>query len=194
MRRPTRGRAGPGMGRNARARSSRRGHHAIGVPPADADGILERLSRPTGSPGVPARPTRRSATGSRLPYVNRRPRRGVRSRDGFTGNHEELCRFRKRPRPHLPPKRRALPLALLSSLVMPLAAAAAEPQTIPPSWRNIETGWVIPDESYADQPYIVKCDDGAWLCVITTAAGKEGITASTSWGRAVRTSAGRGRP
>jgi len=43
-------------------------------------------------------------------------------------------------------------------------------------WRNIETGLVIPDESYSDQPYVVKTNDGAWLCVMTTGAGHEGST------------------
>jgi hypothetical protein len=42
--------------------------------------------------------------------------------------------------------------------------------------RNITTGSVIPDESYSDQPYIVKTNDGAWLCVMTTGAGHEGAT------------------
>ena len=41
-------------------------------------------------------------------------------------------------------------------------------------WRNIKTGMVISDESYSDQPYIVKTNDGAWLCVMTTASGHEG--------------------
>jgi len=40
--------------------------------------------------------------------------------------------------------------------------------------RNITSGSVIPDEFYADQPYIVKTNDGAWLCVITTGPGAEG--------------------
>ncbi len=40
--------------------------------------------------------------------------------------------------------------------------------------RNIKTGLVIPDLSYSDQPYIVKTDDGAWLCCLTTGAGHEG--------------------
>jgi hypothetical protein len=40
--------------------------------------------------------------------------------------------------------------------------------------RNIRTGWEIPDETYADQPYVVKTDDGAWLCILTTGAGREG--------------------
>ena len=41
-------------------------------------------------------------------------------------------------------------------------------------WRNIATGRVIPTESYCDQPYIIKADDGAWLCVVTTGVGVEG--------------------
>ena len=40
--------------------------------------------------------------------------------------------------------------------------------------RHIVSGWNIPSEGYADQPYIVKTDDGAWLCVMTTGPGKEG--------------------
>ena len=43
-------------------------------------------------------------------------------------------------------------------------------------WRNIVNGRVIPDESYSDQPYIVKTDDSAWLCVMTTGSGHEGAT------------------
>ncbi len=41
-------------------------------------------------------------------------------------------------------------------------------------WRNVRQGLNIPAISYSDQPYIVKTDDGAWLCVITTGSGKEG--------------------
>ncbi|MBV6640604.1 MAG: exo-alpha-sialidase [Cyclobacteriaceae bacterium] len=41
-------------------------------------------------------------------------------------------------------------------------------------WRNITAGIEIPTRSYADQPYIVKTDDGAWLCILTTGAGREG--------------------
>ena len=40
--------------------------------------------------------------------------------------------------------------------------------------RNIKSGWEIPTESYSDQPYIVKTDDGAWLCAVTTGSGHEG--------------------
>ncbi len=61
------------------------------------------------------------------------------------------------------------------------AARAAEPArpasstgAIPDS-RHISNGWNIPSEGYADQPYIVKTDDGAWLCVITTGKGAEGV-------------------
>ena len=48
------------------------------------------------------------------------------------------------------------------------------PSAASPDWRHIVNGSVIPDEFYADQPYIVKTDDGAWLCVITTGKGAEG--------------------
>ncbi len=43
-----------------------------------------------------------------------------------------------------------------------------------PDPRNVATGLPIPTERYADQPYVVKTDDGAWLCVLTTGAGREG--------------------
>ncbi|MBN1933201.1 MAG: exo-alpha-sialidase [Anaerolineae bacterium] len=40
--------------------------------------------------------------------------------------------------------------------------------------RNIKTGRLIPTAAYCDQPYVVRTDDGAWLCVVTTGAGREG--------------------
>lgn len=43
-------------------------------------------------------------------------------------------------------------------------------------WRNIDNGDIIPDESYSDQPYIIKTNDGAWLCAMTTGSGHEGAT------------------
>ncbi len=43
-----------------------------------------------------------------------------------------------------------------------------------PDWRNIRQGLEIPTETYSDQPYIVRTDDGAWLCCVTTGAGREG--------------------
>ena len=44
----------------------------------------------------------------------------------------------------------------------------------PANVRNIVTGLEIPTISYSDQPYIVKTEDGAWLCCVTTGAGLEG--------------------
>ncbi len=41
-------------------------------------------------------------------------------------------------------------------------------------WRDIRNGLEIPTETYSDQPYIVRTDDGAWLCAVTTGAGHEG--------------------
>jgi hypothetical protein len=52
------------------------------------------------------------------------------------------------------------------------AVAVAQPHDP----RNIATGSIIPDEGYADQPYVVKTADGAWLSVITTGPGKEGAS------------------
>lgn len=81
-----------------------------------------------------------------------------------------------------------LPLVLFVTLLH--CACRLPAAEIPPNWRNIASGWTIPDKEYADQPYIVKCDDGAWLCVITTSDGHEGATSqhivatrSTDFGR-----------
>jgi hypothetical protein len=52
------------------------------------------------------------------------------------------------------------------------AVAALAAQT--PDWRQIANGREIPNEGYADQPYIVKTADGAWLAVLTTGKGMEG--------------------
>lgn len=43
-----------------------------------------------------------------------------------------------------------------------------------PDPRHIANGREIPTDSYSDQPYIVRTDDGAWLCCVTTGAGHEG--------------------
>ena len=70
-------------------------------------------------------------------------------------------------------KNRSTLLTLL--LLAPLAALTAEKPVAPATdSRLISTGRIIPSEGYADQPYIVKTDDGAWLCVMTTGVGKEG--------------------
>lgn len=60
-----------------------------------------------------------------------------------------------------------LPLAVLALSAISSAQEARD-------WRNITSGYEMPSEGYADQPYIVKTDDGAWLMVITTGAGVEG--------------------
>ena len=41
-------------------------------------------------------------------------------------------------------------------------------------WRRLDRGSVIPSSGYCDQPYIVRADDGAWLCCLTTGPGEEG--------------------
>lgn len=66
-----------------------------------------------------------------------------------------------------------LPLLALGFDWSHLARAAGP---VIPDPRHIANGWEIPSEGYADQPYIVKTDDGAWLCVMTTGKGHEGAT------------------
>ncbi|MGC8640560.1 MAG: LamG-like jellyroll fold domain-containing protein [Isosphaeraceae bacterium] len=53
-----------------------------------------------------------------------------------------------------------------------LTSAAVAAQA--PDPRHISRGRPIPSEGYADQPYVVKADDGAWVCVMTTGRGVEG--------------------
>ena len=43
-------------------------------------------------------------------------------------------------------------------------------------WRKVTAGREIPTETYCDQPYLVKTDDGAWLCILTTGTGREGAS------------------
>jgi hypothetical protein len=43
-----------------------------------------------------------------------------------------------------------------------------------PDPRHISNGFEIPTVNYADQPYVVKTGDGAWLCCVTTGEGREG--------------------
>ncbi len=59
-------------------------------------------------------------------------------------------------------------LLLFAVTMLPLAGAE--------DLRNIRTGWEIPTENYADQPYVVQTDDGAWLCILTTGSGHEGAS------------------
>src|SRR5690606_12980187 len=63
-----------------------------------------------------------------------------------------------------------LTVSIFQIIFIPYLVAQTE------DWRNITNGLVIPDETYSDQPYIVKTDDGAWLCVMTTGSGHEGAS------------------
>ena len=47
-------------------------------------------------------------------------------------------------------------------------------QEKPKDARNLSGGREIPVENYCDQPYVLRTDDGAWLCTVTTGPGKEG--------------------
>lgn len=47
-------------------------------------------------------------------------------------------------------------------------------QSATPDVRHLSHGREIPTESYSDQPFIVRTDDGAWLCCVTTGPGGEG--------------------
>jgi len=63
-------------------------------------------------------------------------------------------------------------LSAVAIAAITMSAALAE------DMRNIETGYVIPDEGYCDQPYVVITKDGNWLCLLTTAGGHEGASNS----------------
>ena len=39
--------------------------------------------------------------------------------------------------------------------------------------RYIRNGSKLPSECYVDQPYVIVCDDGSWLCTMTTSPGTE---------------------
>lgn len=43
-----------------------------------------------------------------------------------------------------------------------------------PDPRHLANGRFIPAGYYADQPFVVRTDDGAWLCVVTTGVADEG--------------------
>lgn len=69
--------------------------------------------------------------------------------------------------------------AFASALLAATVFAANAPRPVPPAPaipdpRHLANGRTIPSEGYADQPYIVQTDDGAWLCVMTTGTGVEG--------------------
>ncbi len=65
----------------------------------------------------------------------------------------------------------------IMAVAMLLDSIALASDSLPagiPDQRHIQTGKIIPDLSYSDQPYIVQTDDGAWLCCLTTGASHEG--------------------
>lgn len=55
-----------------------------------------------------------------------------------------------------------------------LTAYIAHAQSLDPDFRDRTEGLPIFQNGYVDQPYVVVLDDGSWLCVFTTNAGKEG--------------------
>ena len=67
-------------------------------------------------------------------------------------------------------------LVLGALALLPLGAEGADPagKSPVPDSRHLSNGWEIPGDRYCDQPYLVKTDDGAWLCAMTTAQGAEG--------------------
>ncbi len=76
------------------------------------------------------------------------------------------------------------------ALAIALSVITAGPVMLAEDSRSIRTGWDIPSETYADQPYVLKTDDSTWLCILTTGSGREGARGqhivslrSTSQGR-----------
>ncbi|KPL16730.1 MAG: hypothetical protein AMS26_03505 [Bacteroides sp. SM23_62] len=65
-------------------------------------------------------------------------------------------------------------MAIRSLILLCMLFSIAGVKGQEPDWRNIRNGLIIPDATYSDQPYIVKADDGAWLCILTTGTGREG--------------------
>jgi hypothetical protein len=68
---------------------------------------------------------------------------------------------------------------LLCTVALRAGFSAPATKSSPVDLRNIRTGWEIPTLTYSDQPYIVKTADGAWLCAVTTGAGREGAPGQT---------------
>ena len=69
---------------------------------------------------------------------------------------------------------RLLLVVLAGSCHLPAQSTEPHAAVSIPDPRHIANGWVLPSQGYADQPYIVRTDDGAWLCVMTTGHGAEG--------------------
>ncbi len=70
--------------------------------------------------------------------------------------------------------KRFLALVVFALVGLLLAQGAEDLAVVAKDFRHLSNGHIIPSEGYADQPYLVRTDDGAWLCVITTGQGSEG--------------------
>lgn len=64
--------------------------------------------------------------------------------------------------------------SIANNLLSNPSLIAKSKKEITSDWRHIANGFEIPTISYSDQPYIIKTNDGAWLCAITTGSGHEG--------------------
>lgn len=62
-------------------------------------------------------------------------------------------------------------MKLLSMIMFGFLSLILNAQRIDP--RNVETGDLIYKNTYIDQPYMLKLNDGSWLCVFTTGAESE---------------------
>ncbi len=65
-------------------------------------------------------------------------------------------------------------IVLLATLIAGRATGDEAKLSASADPRDVQNGFVIPDEGYCDQPYVVVTKDGNWLCVLTTGAGREG--------------------
>ncbi|WP_138475567.1 LamG-like jellyroll fold domain-containing protein [Dyadobacter bucti] len=66
---------------------------------------------------------------------------------------------------------KACSLSVLMLLYVDAAAQYIATRNSDP--RCIENGYPLPTEHYADQPYVIVCNDGSWLCTMTTSSGTE---------------------
>lgn len=64
-------------------------------------------------------------------------------------------------------------IVLIVILCLPVSIIAQTIEINNPDPRYIANGYELPSEHYADQPYVVVCDDGSWLCTMTTSSGVE---------------------
>lgn len=60
---------------------------------------------------------------------------------------------------------------LLAFLIATSVIVSAQKET---DWRYIGNGDFLHKDGYVDQPYVVKLENGKWLCVFTTGIGEEG--------------------